>query len=119
MRWNIGRDAKCTFPQISVRCFRSRLIHVEGKEGSDGNIASEISTSTWTQTDIARLPLEPQSWTRLKLDRTDAHLDLIANQPRVVSKRIEDFFREFGIAIIAVILVTMLLLTLRVAMLLL
>ena len=41
---------------------------------------------------------------------------MIANQPRVVSERIGDFFREFGIAIIAVILVTMLLLPMRVAL---
>ncbi len=46
----------------------------------------------------------------------DVQLDLIANQPRVVSERIMDFFREFGIAIIAVILVTMLLLPMRVAL---
>jgi multidrug efflux pump subunit AcrB/outer membrane protein TolC len=46
----------------------------------------------------------------------DVHMDLIANQPRVVSERIGGFFREFGIAIIAVILVTMLLLPLRVAL---
>jgi multidrug efflux pump subunit AcrB/outer membrane protein TolC len=43
-------------------------------------------------------------------------LDLIANQPRVVSERIGDFFREFGIAILAVVLVTMLLLPMRVAL---
>ena len=43
-------------------------------------------------------------------------LDLVADQPRVVSERIEDFFREFGIAIVAVILITMLLLPLRVAL---
>jgi multidrug efflux pump subunit AcrB/outer membrane protein TolC len=46
----------------------------------------------------------------------DVHLDLIANQPRVVSDRVGDFFREFGIAIAAVILVTMLLLPMRVAL---
>lgn len=46
----------------------------------------------------------------------DVQLDLIANQPRVVSERIGDFFREFGIAIVAVILVTMLLLPMRVAL---
>ena len=46
----------------------------------------------------------------------DVQLDLIANQPRVVSERIGDFFREFGIAILAVILVTMLLLPMRVAL---
>jgi len=46
----------------------------------------------------------------------DVKLDLVADQPRVVSDRIHDFFREFGIAIFAVILVTMLLLPLRVAL---
>jgi len=46
----------------------------------------------------------------------DVQLDLIANQPRIVSERIMDFFREFGIAIVAVILVTMLLLPMRVAL---
>jgi multidrug efflux pump subunit AcrB/outer membrane protein TolC len=43
-------------------------------------------------------------------------LDLVADQPKVVSDRIGDFFREFGIAIVAVILVTMLLLPMRVAL---
>ncbi len=45
----------------------------------------------------------------------DLKLDLIANQPQVVENRIRSFIREFGIAIAAVILVTMLLLPLRVA----
>ena len=43
-------------------------------------------------------------------------LDLVADQPRVVSERIRNFFGEFGIAIIAVIVVTMLLLPPRVAL---
>jgi multidrug efflux pump subunit AcrB/outer membrane protein TolC len=46
----------------------------------------------------------------------DLKLDLVADQPKVVSERIGDFFREFGIAIVAVILVTMLLLPMRVAL---
>jgi len=46
----------------------------------------------------------------------DVKLDMVADQPRVVSERIRDFFREFGIAIVAVILVTLLLLPLRVAL---
>jgi len=46
----------------------------------------------------------------------DVKLDLVADQPRVVGERVGDFFREFGIAIIAVILVTMLLLPMRVAL---
>jgi multidrug efflux pump subunit AcrB/outer membrane protein TolC len=45
----------------------------------------------------------------------DLKLDLIADQPRVVQNRIGSFVREFGIAIGAVILVTMLLLPFRVA----
>lgn len=46
----------------------------------------------------------------------EVKLDLIADQPRVVGERIADFFREFGIAIVAVILVTILLLPVRVAL---
>jgi multidrug efflux pump subunit AcrB len=45
----------------------------------------------------------------------DLQMDLVANQPRVVKQRINSFMREFGIAIAAVILVTILLLPLRVA----
>lgn len=45
----------------------------------------------------------------------DLKLDLIADQPRVVEDRVSHFFREFGIAIGSVILVSMLLLPLRVA----
>jgi multidrug efflux pump subunit AcrB/outer membrane protein TolC len=46
----------------------------------------------------------------------DVKLDLVADQPQVVHDRISSFFVEFGIAIIAVILVTMLLLPMRVAL---
>ena len=46
----------------------------------------------------------------------EVKLELVADQPRVVSERIWGFFREFGIAIMAVILVTMLLLPMRVAL---
>jgi multidrug efflux pump subunit AcrB/outer membrane protein TolC len=46
----------------------------------------------------------------------DVQLELIADQPRVVSERINSFIREFGIAIVSVILVTMLLLPMRVAL---
>jgi multidrug efflux pump subunit AcrB len=45
----------------------------------------------------------------------DLKLDLLADQPRVVENRISSFIREFGIAIAAVILVTVLLLPFRVA----
>ena len=46
----------------------------------------------------------------------DVKLDLVANQPKMVHERVQDFMREFGIAIIAVILVTIVLLPLRVAL---
>ncbi len=46
----------------------------------------------------------------------DLHLHMIADQPKVVEERIQHFIREFGIAIGAVILVTLLLLPFRVAL---
>ena len=46
----------------------------------------------------------------------DVQLEFVADQPRVVKERISDFFREFGIAIISVVLVTMILLPMRVAL---
>ena len=46
----------------------------------------------------------------------DLQIDLVANQPRMVEERISSFMREFGIAIVAVIMVTMLLLPFRVAL---
>lgn len=46
----------------------------------------------------------------------DVQLEFVADQPRVVSERVSDFTREFGIAIVSVILVTMLLLPMRVAL---
>jgi len=46
----------------------------------------------------------------------DVKLDLVANQPKMVHERVQDFMKEFGIAIIAVILVTIILLPLRVAL---
>ncbi len=45
----------------------------------------------------------------------DLKIDLLANQPLVVDKRIASFMKEFGIAIFSVILVTMLLLPFHVA----
>jgi multidrug efflux pump subunit AcrB/outer membrane protein TolC len=59
---------------------------------------------------------------RAKLDEVkstlppDIRLDFVADQPRMVSERISHFIREFGIAIAAVILVTLLLLPFRVAL---
>jgi multidrug efflux pump subunit AcrB/outer membrane protein TolC len=46
----------------------------------------------------------------------DLKLDLVANQPKMVTDKVRDFMKEFGIAIIAVIAVTIILLPLRVAL---
>lgn len=46
----------------------------------------------------------------------DLRVDILADQPAVVERRITHFIREFGIAIGAVILVTIILLPLRVAL---
>lgn len=46
----------------------------------------------------------------------DLKLDLVANQPKMVTEKVQDFMKEFGIAIIAVIAVTIILLPLRVAL---
>jgi multidrug efflux pump subunit AcrB len=46
----------------------------------------------------------------------DIRIDLVADQPEMVRERISHFIREFGIAIAAVILVTVLLLPFRVAL---
>ncbi|HTY64573.1 MAG TPA: efflux RND transporter permease subunit, partial [Acidobacteriota bacterium] len=46
----------------------------------------------------------------------DIRVDFVADQPRMVHERISHFIREFGIAIIAVILVTILLLPFHVAL---
>lgn len=46
----------------------------------------------------------------------DVHLDLVANQPGVVKERITELSREFLLAIVSVVLVTIVLLPLRVAL---
>lgn len=46
----------------------------------------------------------------------DLKIDLVANQPGMVHDRISNFMREFGIAIVSVILVTILLLPFHVAL---
>lgn len=46
----------------------------------------------------------------------DLKIDLVANQPEMVHQRISSFFREFSIAIVSVILITILLLPLHVAL---
>ena len=46
----------------------------------------------------------------------DLKIDFVADQPTVVAERVKGFIREFGIAILSVILVTMVLLPFRVAL---
>jgi multidrug efflux pump subunit AcrB/outer membrane protein TolC len=46
----------------------------------------------------------------------DLKIDFVADQPTVVADRVKHFIREFGIAILSVIVVTMLLLPFRVAL---
>ncbi len=70
------------------------------------------ATTSWTSATTLRATLRSVQATL----PPDVKLDLVADQPSVVSERIRDFFGEFGIAIVAVILVTMLLLPLRVAL---
>ncbi|HXK61238.1 MAG TPA: efflux RND transporter permease subunit, partial [Acidobacteriota bacterium] len=61
--------------------------------------------------DVVRAALE-----RVRTDLPpDLEIDLVADQPKVVATRVDTFIREFGIAIAAVILVTVLLLPFRVA----
>src|SRR5678815_15917 len=50
-----------------------------------------------------------------KLLPHDLEVDLIADQPAMVQHRVMDFGRELGIAVLAVILVTAVLLPMRVA----
>jgi len=77
------------------------LLAVEMREGN--NIV-DFGNEVRSTLDRTRLLLPP-----------DLKIDLVADQPKIVSDRIRSFIREFGIAIGAVILVTMILLPLRVA----
>jgi multidrug efflux pump subunit AcrB/outer membrane protein TolC len=74
-------------------------------EMQEGNNIVDFGKEVHARIDHARLLLPP-----------DLKIDLVADQPAVVSQRIRSFIREFGIAIAAVILVTMVLLPLRVAL---
>jgi len=78
------------------------LVSVEMQEGY--NIV-EFGRALRARLENARAALPP-----------DLHIDILADQPAVVERRITHFIREFGIAIAAVILVTILLLPFRVAL---
>ena len=74
-------------------------------EMQEGNNIVEFGKTVREKLDAVKTTLPP-----------DLKIDLIADQPRVVEERISHFIREFGIAIAAVILVTMVLLPFRVAL---
>lgn len=78
------------------------LVSVEMQEGY--NIV-EFGRALREKLDEVRATLPP-----------DLRIDILADQPAVVERRITHFIREFGIAIGAVILVTIILLPLRVAL---
>lgn len=99
---NVERVYKDPTEYARIGGERAILLAVEMHEGN--NIVS-FGKALHTTLDGLQAALPP-----------DLKLDLVADQPKVVSERIIDFFREFGIAIVAVILVTMLLLPLRVAL---
>jgi len=80
---------------------RAILLAVEMQEGN--NIV-DFGNAVRAALDRVRTDLPP-----------DLGIEMVADQPRVVSARVNTFIREFGIAIAAVILVTVLLLPLRVA----
>jgi multidrug efflux pump subunit AcrB/outer membrane protein TolC len=74
-------------------------------EMHEGNNIVEFGKTLHETLDRVRATLPP-----------DVQLEFVADQPQVVHERVQDFTREFGIAIISVILVTMLLLPMRVAL---
>ncbi|MBI4891324.1 MAG: efflux RND transporter permease subunit [Acidobacteria bacterium] len=81
---------------------RAVLVSVEMLEGN--NIV-DFGKDLRGRIDSVRAALPP-----------DLNVDVIADQPAVVEERISHFIREFGIAIAAVILVTVILLPFRVAL---
>ena len=81
---------------------RAILLSVEMQEGN--NIV-DFGKDLHASLDALRPLLPP-----------DLKLDMVADQPKVVAQRVKDFIREFGTAIISVIVVTILLLPFRVAL---
>jgi multidrug efflux pump subunit AcrB/outer membrane protein TolC len=81
---------------------RAILLAVEMQEGN--NIV-DFGKAVHASLDRLRPGLPP-----------DLRIELVADQPKIVSERIRGFIHEFGIAIASVILVTLLLLPFRVAL---
>ncbi|MCU1235095.1 MAG: acriflavin resistance protein, partial [Candidatus Solibacter sp.] len=99
---NVDRVYKDPTQYARSRGERAMLLSVEMQEGNNiVDFGKEVHASL----DQLRPLLPP-----------DLKIDFVADQPTVVADRVKHFIREFGIAILSVILVTMVLLPFRVAL---
>ena len=99
---NVDRVYKDPTQYVRSRGERALLLSVEMQEGNNiVDFGKELHASL----DSLR-PLLP----------SDLKIDFVADQPTVVAERVRGFIREFGIAILSVILVTVVLLPFRVAL---
>jgi multidrug efflux pump subunit AcrB/outer membrane protein TolC len=99
---NVDRVYKDPTQYARSRGERAILLSVEMQEGN--NIV-DFGKEVHAALDRLRPLLPP-----------DLKIDFVADQPTVVADRVKHFIREFGIAILSVILVTMVLLPFRVAL---
>jgi len=99
---NVDRVYKDPTQYVRSRGERALLLSVEMQEGNNiVDFGKELHAS------LDRLrPLLPP----------DLKIDFVADQPTVVAERVRGFIREFGTAILSVILVTVILLPFRVAL---
>jgi len=99
---NVERVYKDPTQYARSRGERAILLSVEMQEGNNiVDFGKELHASL----DKLRPLLPP-----------DLKMDFVADQPTVVAERVRGFIREFGIAILSVILVTVILLPFRVAL---
>jgi len=99
---NVDRVYKDPTQYARSRGERALMLSVEMQEGN--NIV-DFGKELHAALDQLRPLLPP-----------DLKMDFVADQPTVVADRVKHFIREFGIAILSVILVTMVLLPFRVAL---
>lgn len=99
---NVDRVYKDPTQYVRSRGARALLLSVEMQEGNNiVDFGKELHASL----DQLRPLLPP-----------DLKIDFVADQPTVVAERVRGFIREFGTAILSVILVTVILLPFRVAL---
>jgi len=91
-------------PTEYARCKGERAILIS-VEMQEGNNVVDFGNDVRASLDRLRPLLPP-----------DLKIDMVADQPKVVADRVRGFLREFGTAILAVILVTVILLPFRVAL---